>query len=73
MIIEYTWSEQELLQKKCYKCKYLELYDDFNGKCTVPVNQYNKKLIRDRSVTSKKCSHKSINFINCERSKAHGM
>lgn len=58
MIIEYTWSEEELRRKKCYKCKWLKLYDDFNGKCTVPEDRYNKRLLRHRSVTDKCCSRK---------------
>ena len=58
MIVEYSWSFEELRQKKCWGCKHLELYDGWNGKCTVAEDRYNKKLIRDRDVKSKACSRK---------------
>ena len=62
MKIEYAWSEYELRAKKCYKCKWLKLYEDdeWYGKCTVPETRYNKKLIRERCITSKACGSKSF-------------
>jgi hypothetical protein len=55
MIIEYTYSQNDL-NKRCYGCKWLELYDDFNGKCKC---EFNKVKFRDRSIMENKCSCKN--------------
>lgn len=55
MIVEYTWSEHELLHKKCYKCKYLQMRDEWDGKCTCTTN---KVKVRERSITDRKCTAK---------------
>lgn len=58
MIIEYTYSQQDL-KKKCYGCKWLKLYDDFNGKC---ICEFNKVKFRDRSLTTRGCSFKNADL-----------
>lgn len=60
MIIEYTYSQHDL-KKKCYGCKWLELYNDFNGKCICP---HNKVKERNRSVTDKACTWKNADKHN---------
>lgn len=60
MIVEYTWSFDELRRKKCWGCQHLRLYDGWNGKCTVPETQYNKRLLRERDVRSKACGSKCM-------------
>lgn len=57
MVIEYTWSEAELLRKKCYKCKYLKLDegDEWMGKC---ICDHSKVKVRERSITDKACKCK---------------
>jgi len=55
MIVEYTWSEHELKCKKCYKCKFLQMQDAWDGKC---VCETNKVKIKQRSITDKCCTSK---------------
>jgi hypothetical protein len=57
MIIEYTYSQEDL-RKKCHGCKWLKIYpnDDWYGKCECP---YNKVKFRERSITDKKCTWKN--------------
>lgn len=55
MIIEYRYSEHDL-NKKCYQCKWLNMYDDINGKCICP---HNMVKFRDRSIFTKKCTWKN--------------
>jgi hypothetical protein len=57
MIIEYTYSQQDL-KKKCHGCKWLDIYEDDNwyGKCKC---EFSKVKARERSVTSKACSCKN--------------
>lgn len=57
MIIEYTYSPQDL-KKKCYGCKWLKIYedDDWYGKCEC---DFNKVGFRERSITAKACSCKN--------------
>jgi len=59
MIVEYTWSEQELLRKKCFKCDWLKLNKDdmWDGKCECPNPRIQNRY---RSITDKCCSQKSI-------------
>jgi len=54
MIIEYSWSPQDL-KKKCYGCTWLKMQDDWYGKCECPDN---KIKFRERSITDKKCTKK---------------
>ena len=56
MIVEYLWSESELLHKKCYKCAWLRMTDDWYGVCEC---QQNKVKFRNRQTTDKKCTYKS--------------
>lgn len=61
MIIEYTWSQQDL-KKKCYGCKWLKLDegDDWYGKCKCT---FNKVKIRSRKITDKACKFKNCNEV----------
>lgn len=43
---------QKDIAKRCWGCKYLNLYDEFNGKCECKDNRIK---IRDREITSKAC------------------
>jgi hypothetical protein len=56
MIIEYSWSDQELRRKKCYGCTWLRMIDDWYGVCGC---QQNKVKFRERKITDKKCTYKS--------------
>lgn len=61
MIVSYTYNEYDLRAKKCYHCKFLMLDDNgFDGYCTIPETKWNKRLIRERSVTSRKCGSKQF-------------
>jgi hypothetical protein len=55
MIIEYTYSPFDL-RKRCYGCKWLDLMDNWNGKCKC---EFNRVKIRERSITDKSCSCKN--------------
>lgn len=61
MIIEYSWSNQELRQKKCFECKWLKMQDDWYGKCECP---HNKVKFRQRNITDKKCTWKNADKSN---------
>jgi hypothetical protein len=58
LIVEYTYSPQDL-KKRCYSCKWLKLYDDFNGKCECP---HNHVKFRDRDVLEKACTWKNADI-----------
>ena len=64
MIIEYTWSPQDL-KKKCYGCKWLKVYedDDWYGKCTCT---FNKVKVRERKITNKACTCKNADKVKDE-------
>lgn len=57
MIIEYTYSQRDL-QKKCYNCMFLEMEDDWYGKC---VCTENKVKFRNRKINDKACVCKKEN------------
>jgi len=57
MIIEYTYSEQDL-KKRCYKCMHLETQSDLDliGTCACPDNKIKN---RQRGITDRACTHKA--------------
>ena len=59
MIVEYAWSNKELIQKKCFQCDWLKMHsgDDWYGICECPDT---KVQVRQRCITDKKCSKKKI-------------
>ncbi len=60
MIIEYTYSEHDLM-KRCYGCIWLEMSNDIGyGDCKCP---HNKVKNRYRSVLDKACTYKSYKPI----------
>lgn len=63
MIIEYTYSPQDL-KKKCYGCKWLSIPENqLIGDCTC---LYNKIKNRQREETDRACNWKNADQIKME-------
>ena len=56
MIIEYTYSTKDL-KKRCYQCMYLQMQDEWFGRC---ICETNKIKIRNREITDKACVHRKV-------------